>query len=527
MPAPSPPSWTNSASGDASADPTDPVLGHTRPRLLTPPLITGPPGPCPCGDCALTHGTSYGYDVIEFADEVVELPLDEWERLAVIHAGELLPDGRPRFRTVLILVARQNGKTTLAKVLIAYWLCVEAVPLVLGTSTDRSYAKRTWNDVIKLLRDNEQLREYVANVRLSIGEESLTTTDAAEYIFAANNDRAGRSTTLWRWLCDELRQHKTWAAWSSATNAMNAVPYGQVLAISNQGDDSAVVLDSLRDSALTYIETGAGDPRLGLLEWSAPNGARVTDPQAQAAANPNLGRRVDPDALMGAALRAEMKGGIELAEFRTEVLCQRVRLLDPAIDPDLWAACGTDTPLDLAQHRRQVALCLDVALDGSHATLAAAAVVDGKVHLEIVRAWSGFGCTKALRAELPEIVAKVRPRAFGWFPAGPAAAVTAALAERRGPNRWPPRRVNVEEIKGDTAAVCMGLEEQVRTGDVVHPRDEMLTAHITNSMPLRRAGDVWVFTRRGAGPVDGAYAAAGAVHLARTLPPPPPPLSVA
>lgn len=526
MPPQSPPNWTSSESAAGDGAPAELVLGHTRPRLLTPPLITGPTGPCPCGDCALTSDTSYGYDVIDFADDVVALPLDEWEQLAVIHAGELLPDGRPRFRVVLILVARQNGKTTLAKVLIAYWLCIETVPLVLGTSTDRSYAKRTWNDVINLLKHNDDLREYISNIRLTIGEESLTTTDGAEYIFAANNDRAGRSTTLWRWLCDELRQHKTWAAWSSATNAMNAVPHGQVLAISNQGDDSAIVLDSLRDSALSYIETGAGDARLGLLEWSAPNGSRVTDPQALAAANPNLNRRVDLDALMGAAMRAERAGGIELAEFRTEVLCQRVTLLDPAIDPDLWEACGVDTPTDLAEHRRQVALCLDVSLDGSHATLAAAALVDGQVHLEIVKAWDGHGCTKALRAELPGVVAKVQPRVLGWFPAGPAAAVAAALAERRGRDRWPPRRVTVAEIKGDVAAVCMGLEEQVRTGDVVHPRDPMLTAHIGNSMPLRR-GDAWVFTRRGAGPVDGAYAAAGAVHLARTLPPAPPPLTVA
>ena len=34
----------------------------------------------------------------------------------------------------------------------------------------------------------------------------------------------------------------------------------------------------------------------------------------------------------------------------------------------------------------------------------------------------------------------------------------------------------------------------------------------------------WVFVRQGTGPIDGAYALAGAVHLARTLPAPLPPL---
>jgi hypothetical protein len=496
---------------------------------MTPPLVAGPGGPCPCGECALTPETSYGFDVIDFADRVLGQPLDEWECLAAIHTGELLSDGRPRFRKMFILVARQNGKTTLAKVLIMYWMTVELHDAILITSSDRSYAKKAWNAIIATMQENNQMSRLIANVRYTLGEESLKTTDNSELIFAANNKKAGRSLTLRRWLCDELREHKSWDAWSAASHTMNAVPEAQIVAITNQGDDTALVLHAQREAALTYIRTGRGDYRHGLLEWSAPDGAKATDPHALAAANPNLGYRVDFDALMGEALLAEAAGGVQLAEFTTEVLCRQVTLIDPAIDKQLWEACGLDNPPSLAEHRRRVALCLDVAMDGSHATLAAAAVIDGLVYVEIVKAWDGFGCTKMVRAELPDVVAKVGARVFGWFPAGPAAAITATLAVRRrsaSQAAWPPRRVELAEITGDVAAVCMGLEEQVRTNELRHPRDPMLDAHAENSMPGRR-GDRWVFVRRGSGPVDGIYAAAGAVHLARTLPPPPPPLRVA
>ncbi len=509
VPARQPTRSTNS--GPAAAPPE--ILGHTEPRLWTPPLRE------------LTPETSYGFDVIDFARDVVGMPLDEWEEWAVIHAGELLEDGRPRFRVCLILVARQNGKTTLAKVLILYWLFVERVGDILGTSTDRTYAKRTWTQTHELATGNEWLSQHLGPraVRLTLGEESFRTLDGVEYVFAANNGRAGRSMTLARWLCDELREHDSFDAWDAATNTMNAVPGAQVLAISNQGDDTAIVLDSIRDSALAYIETGEGDPRVGLFEWSAPDGADPEDVHALAAANPNLGRRIDIDALRGAAMRAKRAGGLELSGFRTEVLCQRVRLLDPAIEPALWEAAGTDTPLNLADHRGQLALCLDVSMDGSHAALVGAAVVDGKVHVEVIEAWDGFGCTKALRADLPALVRKVQPRAFGWFPAGPAAAVAADLAEKRG--AWPPRRVEVAELRGEVASVCMGLAEQVHTGQLVHPRDPMLDQHVENAQRLRR-GDAWVFMRRDAGPVDGVYGMAGAVWLARTLPAAPPPLTV-
>lgn len=490
------------------------MLGSTEPRLWTPPLRE------------LTPETSFGFEHIEWTRTTLGIELDPWEQWASIHAGELLPDGRPRFRVVLILVARQNGKTLWAKTFILYWIEKRGYQTVLGTSTDRNYAKKAWRQVCELAQERPAVAEHLAErpVREVIGEEALRWANGAEYFFAANNQRAGRSATVDGWLCDELREHRSFAAWDAAKNAMNARPFGQIVCITNQGDAQSVVLDSLRTPALDHIRTGEGDPRLGLFEWSAPDGADPTSSAALAQANPNLGYRIDMDALMGSAIAAKRAGGEVLAGFRTEVLCQRVTLLDPAIDMDQWAACGTSSPVDLATHRDRLALCLDVSLDMQHATVAAAAALDGTTHLEAVAAWDGPTCTRDLRRELPALVDKLRPRTLGWFPGGPAAAIAAGLAERRGPHRWPPRGVTVEEIRGDVTAVCMGLEEQVRTGELRHNQDPLLTAHVENSMPLRR-GDAWVFTRRGAGPVDGAYAAAGAAHLARVLPPPRPKIS--
>jgi hypothetical protein len=492
---------------------------------MTPPLVVGPPGGCPCG-CALTPATSYGFDVIDFARDVLAMPLDPWQELAAIHAGELLPDGRPRFRVLLILVARQNGKTLLAKVLILYWMFLERLPLTMITSSDRSYAKRAWLSVVKMAQTNAWLAAELAKgtPRLTISEESLETTGGAELVFAANNGNAGRSTTLHRWLCDELREHRSRDCWDAASNAQNAVHTAQTICVTNQGDDEAIVLEGLRTAAIEFIETGVGDARTGILEWSAPDGADVDNVAALAQANPNLGRPghgPDVDALRGAAQRAKRAGGEELTGFRTEVLCQKVKLLDPAIDPDLWDQASGDVP-NLADHRQRVALCVDIAMAADHATLVAAAEIDGKVYLDVQKAWSGPDCVKQLRADLPGIVAQIRPRVVGWLPSGPAAVLAADMQENR-PAGWPPRRVAIQAITADAPAVCMALSALVRTGEVVHAGDPLLNLHTANAQKLRM-GDRWVFGRRGTGPVDAAYAAAGAVHLARTLPPGPAPL---
>jgi hypothetical protein len=490
------------------------VRGSATPRLWTPPLrdLSDP-------------DASYGWELIDFAEEI-GVPFKPWQRWLAVHAGELLPDGRPRFRTVLALVARQNGKTVFCRVLTLYWLHVDLADLVMGTSTTRDTAKESWRKVIDMAQASDYLAEdydWSKAIRDTIGEEALTTLYGTKYRFAAPNRRAGRSHTVHRLVLDELREHQSWDVWNAATKAMTAVRDGQAYAITNQGDSLSVVLDSLRTSALARIETGQGDPRLGLFEWSSPTGADPTDPAALAMANPQLGDTIDLDSIIGDAMRAKHAGGEELATFRTETMCIRVNLLDPAIDEDSWRDCGVDPAeaLDLAAHRRQVALCLDVSLDATHATLVAAAMVDGRVHLEVVKAWSGAGCFKQVREDLPGIVAEVRPRKFGWFPNGPAAALAAQLRQRRGVRAWPPPRVKIEEITGEQAAVCMGFAEIVTAGAVQHPRDQLLNNHVGKTGKLWR-GDVWLFTRDGDHPVDGTYAAAGAAHLARTLPAPTP-----
>lgn len=484
------------------------VMGRTEPRLWTPPLRD------------LNHETSYGFDVIDFADHVLGEPLDPWQEWLVIHIGELLPDGRPRFRTVLVIVARQQGKSHLCRVLTLYWMFVEQVPLVLSTNATLGYAKEQWTKVVETATGNRWLADELPSnaVRRAAGEECLTTVAGSRYKIAASNRRAGRSLTVDRLIADELREQDTFDAWGASTNATNARRYAQIIAISNQGDDTSVVLDSLRQPALDYLSTGQGDRRLGLFEWSCPAGSDPADPVALAYANPDLGRRTDVDALIGAGARAKAAGGLELATFRTEVMCQKVDQLDPAIDPDLWDAAGIDgLVVDLAEYRDQVALCLDVSLAGDHAALVAAALIDGIVHVDVVRDWSGHGAVRQVAGEVPDLVRTVQPRQFGWFPNGPAAAVHAEIAVKRR-RTWPPRKTQLVPITSDTAAVCMALPGLV-ANELWHPNDPMLTAHVKAGTRLV-TGARWTFGRGGAGPVDGLYALAGAVHLARTMPPP-------
>jgi hypothetical protein len=488
------------------------VYGQLAPRLCTPPLRE------------LSPETSYGYGVIDFARDVLNLPLDPWQEQIAIRVGEMLPDGRPRFRHVLIVVARQNGKTHLAVVLTLYWMFVDQVKLVLGMSTGLEYAKEPWAAACDIVESNPWLAPLAKKPRTVNGGETLETKAGGRYKIAASNRRGGRGLSVDRLIIDELREHATFDAWNAAEPAMSARPHAQLIAITNQGDTSAVVLDSLRVPALEYIKTGQGDPRLGLFEYSAPPEMAPDSLEALAMANPNLGHRIDPDTLVGKAKRAVAAGGEELAGFKTEVLCQRVALLDPAIDPDSWDSCATDQHPNLAAGGYTHALCLDVSLDGSHATLVAASHVGERIFASVVAQWAGPGCTSDVRRELRGWIERTEAKAFAYFPGGPAASIAADF-KASGAKAWPPRGVKSQEIRAENVTqACMGLAEQVRTGVIQHSGDPLLTAHI-NASARKPREDGWVFDRRNSGPIDAAYALAGAVHVARVMPRPVPVVS--
>lgn len=482
------------------------LLGSTEPRLWTPPLrdLSEP-------------GASYGQWVIEFATQVLAEPLDPWQAWLVVHAGELLPDGRPRFRRVLALVARQNGKTHLLRTLALYWVFVERWPLTVGTSTNLDYARESWEAAVRAAEDVEALSSLLpANgVRRANGEQCLTTSDRCRYKIAASNRKGGRSLSIDRLIADELREQHDWSAYNAAYPAMNARPYGQAWFISNQGDDRSVVLDALRDGALAGMDSPeSGDKRLGLFEWSALDGCDLMDPAAWVAANPNLGRRLDEDTVRGSAALAKSNGGEEEAGYRTEVLCQRVRNLDAAIDPAAWVRCRDEGTLD--GEREYLTACIDISPDCLHATLAvAAAMSDGRTRVEVVAAWDGLGCPGIMQRELRSWLLRIRPRTLGWFPAGPAAALAAEL---RGGGHLMIPWLKITEIQADTAAVCMGLARLVLDERIAHSGDPLLDAHVAAAEKLR-SGDRWTFSRRRTGHVDSLYAVAGATHLARSIGP--------
>lgn len=442
----------------------------------------------------LTRATSRGFEVADFAEHVLGEPLLPWQRWLAIRALELNPDGTYRFRTVLTLVARQSGKSHLLKVMALWRMYIDGARLVVGAAQNMQLARESWLASIEMAKAVPDLAAEIAKVSLNNNDPHLALSSGARYKIVAATRGSGRGLSADLLVLDEVREQRDWAAWSSLSKTTMARPMGQIWAISNAGDDQSVVLNHLREAALS-----GADPTIGIFEWSAEDGCDLDDPAAWCAANPGLGHTISEQAIRS-ALATDPP-----AVFRTEVLCQRVESLDEAVNVAAWRDCA-DAKGSMDGLRERVVTCLDVAPDGRHVTLVAAAVTaDGRVRVEVVDAWKS---TEEARRALPDLLARVKPVATTWFPTGPAAALAHELRAAPGST----------EIKGAAVVeVCQEFSDLVLARRVVHPGDGLLDAHVLGARKYHQ-GDGWRFERKGPSHVDALYAAAGAVHLARSVP---------
>lgn len=321
------------------------VYGCTVPRVWTPPLRELCPDVLDAFGHIVEPATSLGFDVIDWARESLHIDLLPWQEWLLVHALELLPDGTPRFKRVILLAGRQNGKSLVEEVLALYSMFVLGRENVLICAQDLDTAEAVWEHAVDLAdgADEEtgiprrpELAELVARVDLRNGRKSLILRSGEQFKVKAATRRSARGLRGDLVFLDELREQQTWDAWAAITKTTQAKPLAQVWGLSNAGDVTSVVLRSLRlqghravgdPDGIVERALQAGDDvkesssTLGLFEWSAPPGCEKYDEAAWAQANPSLNYVRDDTSITSASLRASADSDPEWV-FRTENLCQ-------------------------------------------------------------------------------------------------------------------------------------------------------------------------------------------------------------
>ena len=355
------------------------MMGYTEPRIWTPSIRE------------LTPDTSLGYAACEYARDVLGKTLYPWQEWALIHMleiiGNLEGDWRFRFRTVLVMVSRQCGKTVLSEVLASFFLNVLRVDSIFGTSLSLDKAEEVWEAVINDQEGIPELSMEIDRVSRTNGNKRLILTGLRQYKVGAPTRRAGRGDSNDLVMLDEIREQRDWETWSAAVASTNAKPNGLVVCFSNAGDPDSIVLRQIREEAIGIIEGKdaadfGGDvdaSTLGLFEWSAPDGAATDDIDALAQANPALGYGY----LTERALASNRQTFPE-SKFRSECMCQQVETILPNPFPDgAWEA-GVDPSSQIAPES-EIMYGIDLSQDRRWTTIAACGLrEDGNYHIEVI-----------------------------------------------------------------------------------------------------------------------------------------------
>lgn len=434
----------------------------------------------------LLKGKSRSNEIVELAERI-GMPLMDWQKWVVDDMMKIDEQGNFRRKTIGLLIARQNGKTHLARMRII-WGLLNGERIV-AMSSNRNMALDNFREVNYIIQSNEFLAEQLAHKpRLANGQEMITFKNGGRYEIVAATRDGSRGKTADLLFIDELRE-VTLEAWTAARPVTRARPNAQTLVTSNAGDAFSQVLNDLRERALSYPS-----PTFAWYEYSAPQGCDIWDKKNWYLANPALGVTIDEDTI------AEAVATNPVEATRTEVLCSWIDSLvspwangtiEATTDPDLVLPVGLPTifAIDVSPSKRDAALVAGVMLE------------NGKIGLGIMELWtSEVGIDEVKMADgVMAWVKKYRPQKLLYDKYA-----TASIAQRLQNNG-----VMVEDCSGQHFyQACADLAEALVNNRVVHSGQKEFVAHMNNcAMKTNDAG--WrIVRRKSAGSVAGAISAA-------------------
>jgi len=305
------------------------------------------------------------------------MPLLKWQEFVL--TDMLRVDKKQQFirKTNLILVARQNGKTHLARMLILAHLLKWDSKNILIMSSNRSMALDTFRQIAQVLETNDHLKGFVKQIRYANGTESIEMLDGTRLDVVAATRDGSRGRTADFLYIDELREISE-EGYRAAIPTTRARPNAQTLLTSNAGDAFSIVLNDMRERALENPPKS-----FGFYEYSAPQYCKITDRKAWAMANPAMNYTISEAAL------EESVATSPIENTKTELLCMWISSLQSPFPPNSIEDCS-DSTLQMSAGAYTV-FAFDKSPSSRDAALVAGQILpDGKIGIGVLQTWESL-----------------------------------------------------------------------------------------------------------------------------------------
>lgn len=410
------------------------VLGHKHPRIA----------PYRPENVDYTYGNA----IINWAKETLEFDLLPWQEF-LLREGCARRNDRFIYRTVCAVVARQNGKTTVATLRLLGGMCLFGEKTVLGAAQNRRLAVETWETIWGLA---EAHGLGIGRLRRGMGSEEMYLNGARYRVVASSPGGARGMSGVDLVLMDEIRQQKSWDGYAALEKTRRAKPDSQLWAISTEGDHSSEVLNKLQTIGRDAIEAGVESP-VGYFEWSAGPTMDAGVPETWAYANPALGYLLD-EAVVASEFVTDPRN-----VFEVEVLCRKVAAIQTWVNVADWDSLTTREPFPTD---KPFVIAVDAGPELRHVSIVAGASEAGRHHLETVETFAGPGALASAERRLEAVLRRWKPASAVVLAKSPVEASTRRIAANAG--------IPLTVVRlADWARGCRAFYAAVNQRTVKHP----------------------------------------------------------
>jgi phage terminase large subunit-like protein len=449
--------------------------GATKPRLQNAPL----------------KGASRIDEIKKFLEDC-KLELLPWQEYVLTDMLKIDKNQKWRRKTNLLLVARQNGKTHLARIRILAGLFIFGEMNIVAMSSNRGMALDTFRKVVDVIEDNPALMAQVKQIRVANGQESVELLSGARYEIVAATRDGSRGKTADLLYIDELREIDE-DSWTAAKPITRARPNNQIFMTSNAGDAFSTVLNDLRSRCLSYPP-----PTMGFWEYSADDWAKITDKDAWYQANPALGYLIDEETIAEAIATSSVEAS------RTETLCQWVSALKSP-----WPYRAFE---DLTVQELQILpglptiFGMDISVNKKMASLVAGQIrEDGKIAVGVIAQFESQVAIDELKmaVEVNDWARQYRPKIICFDKYS-----TMSVAERLQQSGH-----KIQDMSGTVFyQACSDLYDAIVNARIVHIGQASLVDSMNNCAAKETDAGWRIVRRKSAGDVSAAISLAMVVH---------------
>lgn len=374
--------------------------GRSRPLVGSPTPRIAPPAPLRHDEKAMV-GLS----------EKLGQPLRPWQARAMRYLTATVGD-KWLYPEVAVVVARQNGKTTLLDSLIVSRLV--AGFNVMHTAQNRDLPRETHDRLAGLVSEHfPKLVEPKRGITYASGNEAirLVMPDGrrAQYRIVAPTRGGARGKPVDTLVIDEVREMEDTDFISAAKPTVIASRKPQIVYLSNAGHSQSVVLNALRSR-------GGSDPSLAYLEWSAAQGLAPDDVAGWLQSNPSIGHNPNLLENLEREYRANVLGGT-MHVWEQEHLCRwTVAKTALLVAPEDWEGQAFE-PVRPTPSRPAMGIKMDPSGTRLSAVIAWAGP-DDKVWLDVVADVTGDPIdVERLGPDLKALAARLRAVTVAFDPA--------------------------------------------------------------------------------------------------------------